>query len=86
MDAKRKMLLARGAAALTLVAGLAVVGACGADTTAAKDKSPGTSKTAANSTSSTAEGTRSTAIPQPTADQLAAAGFEKLPWHRKASE
>jgi hypothetical protein len=79
MDAKRKRPLKRGVAALTLVASLAVVGACGADTPAAKDKSPGTSRTAASSTTSTAADSRSTAIPQPTAAQLAAAGFEKLP-------
>ena len=79
MDAKRKRPLTRGAAALTLMAGLAVVGGCGNDTTAAEDKSPGTSKTVANSTTLTAADSGSTAIPQPTVAQLAAAGFEKLP-------
>jgi len=78
--------LVRGVAALALAAGLAVVGACGADTTAGnatagKDKNPGTSTTTANSTTPSAADSRSTstAIPQPTAAQLAAAGFEKLP-------
>jgi len=79
MDAKRKRPLTRGVAALTLMAGLAVVGACGNDTTAAEDKSPGTSKTVVNSTTLTAADSGSTAIPQPTVAQLAAAGFEKLP-------
>ena len=78
MDEKRKSLLTRGAAALTLAAVL-VVGACGNDTPAAKDKSKKSSATAANSTPSTAAGSGFTAIPQPTAAQLAAAGFEKLP-------
>jgi hypothetical protein len=65
-------LLTRGVAALTLVTILA--GACGNDTLAAKDKSPGMSKTASSVADS-----RSTEIPQPTAAQLAAAGFEKRP-------
>jgi hypothetical protein len=79
MDAQRKIPLTRGVATLTLVTILAVAGACGNDTTAAKDKSPETSKTAGNSAASSAAGSGSTAIPQPTAAQLAAAGFEKLP-------
>jgi hypothetical protein len=47
-------LLVRGVAALVLVAGLAVVGAYGADTTAVNDRSPGMSTKAASSTASTA--------------------------------
>ena len=57
MDSKYVRPLARGVVALTLAAGLAVVGACGADTTAGKDKSPGTST---SSTTSTAAGSSST--------------------------
>jgi hypothetical protein len=74
MDAKRKGPVTRGVATLTLVTILAVAGACGNDTMAAKDKSPGMAKTASSVADS-----RSTAIPQPTAAQLAAAGFENLP-------
>lgn len=54
--------LVRGVAALVLAAGLAAVGACGADPTAGKDNSSGTSTTAASSTTGVEGGSR---IPQP---------------------
>ena len=54
--------LARCVALLVLGAGLAAVGACGADPTAEKDKSHSTSTTAASSTTGAEGGSR---IPQP---------------------
>jgi hypothetical protein len=57
--------LARGVALLVLAAGLAAVGACGADPTAGKDKSHGTPTTAASATTSTGAEGGSRRIPQP---------------------
>src|SRR5215203_3708695 len=65
MGGKRARPLARGVAALALAASLAVVGACGADPTSQKDKSPGMSEKAASSTASTAAEVGSRRIPQP---------------------
>ena len=64
---RRAALSAHVGAVLVLVASLAVVGACGADTTAKQDERSGKATTEARSTASTAAaGERaSTMIPQP---------------------
>src|SRR5215210_6609785 len=67
MEGKRMRLVARGVAAFVLLASLSIVEACGSDTTAKNDESPGKMATGAHSAASTAAAGEggSSSIPQP---------------------
>ena len=58
MNGKRAITLLRGVAALALAVSLAVAGACGASTTAAKDKSPASSTKATSTAEASGSGSR----------------------------